>query len=81
MQFIGHGKQVPVQWEEVSVSPVLKGGKTVIPDSAIQSVKKNTVALKGSLRNWRFGIIRLILRCRTTCNTQSVSMVTIWFDL
>ncbi|KIM90858.1 hypothetical protein PILCRDRAFT_811348 [Piloderma croceum F 1598] len=40
---------VPVQWEEVSVSPVLKGGKTVIPDSAIQSVKKNTVALKGPL--------------------------------
>ena len=39
--------QVPVQWEEVSVTPVLKGGKTVIPDSAIQSVKKNTVALKG----------------------------------
>jgi isocitrate dehydrogenase (NAD+) len=42
---------VPVQWEEVSVSPVLKGGKTVIPDSAIQSVKKNTVALKGALRD------------------------------
>ena len=33
--------------EEVSVSPVLKGGKTVIPDAAIQSVRKNTVALKG----------------------------------
>jgi len=40
---------VPIQWDEVSVSPVLKGGKTVIPDSAIQSVKKNTVALKGPL--------------------------------
>ena len=39
---------MPVQWEEVSVSPVLKGGKTVIPDFAIQSVKKNTVALKGA---------------------------------
>jgi isocitrate dehydrogenase (NAD+) len=39
--------QVPIQWEEVSVTPVLKGGKTVIPDAAIQSVKKNTVALKG----------------------------------
>ena len=38
---------MPVQWEEVSVTPVLKGGKTVIPDLAIQSVKKNTVALKG----------------------------------
>jgi len=40
---------VPIQWEEVSVTPVLKGGKTVIPDAAIQSVKKNTVALKGPL--------------------------------
>ncbi|THV08493.1 hypothetical protein K435DRAFT_740621 [Dendrothele bispora CBS 962.96] len=40
---------VPIQWEEVSVTPVLKGGKTVIPDSAIQSVKRNTVALKGPL--------------------------------
>lgn len=39
--------QVPIQWEEVSVTPVLKGGKTVIPDTAIASVKKNTVALKG----------------------------------
>jgi hypothetical protein len=39
--------QVPIQWEEVSVTPILKGGKTVIPDTAIQSVKRNTVALKG----------------------------------
>lgn len=39
--------QVPIQWEEVSVTPVLKGGKTVIPEAAITSVKKNTVALKG----------------------------------
>ena len=38
---------MPINWEEVSVNPVLKGGKTVIPDTAIQSVKKNTVALKG----------------------------------
>ncbi|KAG5220698.1 NAD-dependent isocitrate dehydrogenase [Salix suchowensis] len=37
---------VPIQWEEVSVTPILKGGKTVIPDAAIQSVKRNTVALK-----------------------------------
>ena len=41
--------QVPLQWEEVSVTPVLKGGKTVIPDVAIQSVKRNAVALKGKL--------------------------------
>jgi len=41
--------KVPIQWEEVSVTPILKDGKTVIPDDAIQSVKKNTVALKGPL--------------------------------
>ncbi|KAI0304108.1 hypothetical protein BC826DRAFT_981571 [Russula brevipes] len=41
--------KVPIQWEEVSVTPVLKGGKTVIPDQAIQSVRKNTIALKGPL--------------------------------
>ena len=29
------------------MTPILKGGKTVIPDQAIQSVKRNTVALKG----------------------------------
>lgn len=47
-------KQVPIEWEEVSVTPVLKGGKTVIPDSAINSVRKNTVALKGvSIRSVR----------------------------
>ncbi|EIN10364.1 hypothetical protein PUNSTDRAFT_112224 [Punctularia strigosozonata HHB-11173 SS5] len=40
---------VPIEWEEVSVAPILKGGKTVIPDAAIQSVKRNTVALKGPL--------------------------------
>lgn len=42
--------QVPIEWEEVSVAPILKGGKTVIPDAAINSVKKNTVALKGACR-------------------------------
>ena len=36
-------------WEEVSVDPVLKDGKTVIPDEAIVSIKKNTDALKGQL--------------------------------
>ncbi|TEB35697.1 hypothetical protein FA13DRAFT_1728546 [Coprinellus micaceus] len=40
---------VPIQWEEVDVTPILKAGKTVIPDEAITSVKKNTVALKGPL--------------------------------
>ncbi len=40
--------QVPIQWEPVDVTPIQKGGKTVIPDAAINSVKKNTVALKGT---------------------------------
>jgi isocitrate dehydrogenase (NAD+) len=39
--------QVPIEWEEVSVTPILKGGRTVIPESAIASVRKNTIALKG----------------------------------
>ena len=38
-----------MEWEEVSVNPILKDGKTVIPDKAIHSIKKNTVALKGTL--------------------------------
>jgi isocitrate dehydrogenase (NAD+) len=29
------------------VAPILKDGKTVIPDDAIASIRKNTVALKG----------------------------------
>lgn len=41
--------KVPIIWEEVDVTPILKDGKTVIPDDAIRSVKKNTVALKGPL--------------------------------
>ncbi|KAL1405330.1 NAD-dependent isocitrate dehydrogenase [Vanrija albida] len=41
--------KAPIQWEEVDVTPILKDGKTVIPDDAIASVKKNTVALKGPL--------------------------------
>jgi len=46
---IYHAANVPIEWEEVSVTPILKGGKTVIPDAAIHSVRKNTVALKGPL--------------------------------
>jgi len=40
---------VPIQWEEVDVTPIFKDGKTAIPDDAITSIKKNTVALKGPL--------------------------------
>lgn len=41
--------KVPIEWEEVSVAPILKDGKTAIPDDAIFSIKKNTVALKGTV--------------------------------
>ncbi|KAF9437029.1 NAD-dependent isocitrate dehydrogenase [Entomortierella beljakovae] len=40
---------VPIEWEPVSVTPVVKNGKVAIPDDALHSVKKNTVALKGPL--------------------------------
>ncbi|KAK3713637.1 NAD-dependent isocitrate dehydrogenase [Vermiconidia calcicola] len=39
----------PIKWEPVDVTPTLKDGKTVIPDEAIDSVKRNYVALKGPL--------------------------------
>ncbi|KAL8800078.1 MAG: hypothetical protein Q9200_007359, partial [Gallowayella weberi] len=41
--------KAPIEWESVDVTPQLKDGKTVIPDKAIDSVKKNFVALKGPL--------------------------------
>ncbi|CAG8532245.1 2076_t:CDS:2 [Dentiscutata erythropus] len=41
--------EVPIEWEPVNVTPVIKKGKTVIPEEALISVKKNTVALKGPL--------------------------------
>jgi hypothetical protein len=31
------------------VTPILKNGKTAIPDAAIESIRKNKVALKGPL--------------------------------
>jgi len=40
---------VPIKWEPVDVTPQLKEGRTVIPDEAIESVRKNYVALKGPL--------------------------------
>jgi isocitrate dehydrogenase (NAD+) len=33
----------------VDVTPELKNGKTVIPEKAIESVRKNLIALKGPL--------------------------------
>lgn len=39
----------PIDWEPVDVTPILKDGRTAIPDEAIESVKRNLVALKGPL--------------------------------
>jgi isocitrate dehydrogenase (NAD+) len=41
--------KVPIDWEPVDVTPQLINGKTTIPSSAIESVNKNKVALKGPL--------------------------------
>ncbi|KAK5256432.1 NAD-dependent isocitrate dehydrogenase, partial [Cryomyces antarcticus] len=41
--------KAPIKWEPVDVTPILKDGRTAIPDDAIQSVRKNLVALKGPL--------------------------------
>ncbi|KAM0751913.1 hypothetical protein T439DRAFT_313273 [Meredithblackwellia eburnea MCA 4105] len=41
--------KVPIVWEEVSVAPILVDGVSTIPQDAIDSIKKNTVALKGPL--------------------------------
>ncbi|MCJ1239674.1 NAD-dependent isocitrate dehydrogenase [Varicellaria rhodocarpa] len=41
--------KAPIEWESVDVTPILKDGKTVIPDKAIESVERNYVALKGPL--------------------------------
>lgn len=40
---------VPVEWESVDVTPVWRDGRTSIPDEAINSVRRNLVALKGPL--------------------------------
>ena len=41
--------QTPITWEPINVDPILKDGKTAIPDAAIESIKRNKIALKGPL--------------------------------
>lgn len=41
--------EVPIEWEPIDVTPVLVEGKTSIPQPAIDSIKRNLVALKGPL--------------------------------
>ena len=42
-------EKVPIEWEDVDVTPFLKNGVTTIPDEALHSVNRNKVALKGPL--------------------------------
>ncbi|KAK2011785.1 Isocitrate/Isopropylmalate dehydrogenase-like protein, partial [Colletotrichum eremochloae] len=41
--------KAPITWEPVDVTPILKDGKTAIPDAAIESIQRNKIALKGLL--------------------------------
>ncbi|CAG9944378.1 unnamed protein product [Clonostachys rosea f. rosea IK726] len=41
--------KTPITWESVDVTPILKDGKTAIPDAAIENINKNKIALKGPL--------------------------------
>ena len=51
MQEIYRACDVPIKWEEADVTPTINSvGKQVIPEATIESVKRNTVALKGALR-------------------------------
>ncbi|CAO1634657.1 unnamed protein product [Sympodiomycopsis kandeliae] len=40
---------VPIKWEEVDVTPEIRDGRSRIPLVAEESIKKNTLALKGPL--------------------------------
>ena len=53
---------------------MLKGGKTVIPDQAIQSVRKNTVALKGGTSFFLSFLPLIFFSSRTARYTQYVSL-------
>ncbi|GMG56153.1 unnamed protein product [Ambrosiozyma monospora] len=41
--------KVPIDWEPVDVTPSLINGKTTLPQPAVDSINKNTIALKGPL--------------------------------
>lgn len=59
----------PIAWEPCDVTPILKDGKTAIPDAAIQNIEKNKVALKGPLATpIGAGHVSLNLTLRRTFN-------------
>ena len=40
---------MPIVWEDVKVHPVFRDGRYTIPQESIDSISKNTIALKGPL--------------------------------
>ena len=58
---IFEANNVPIVWEDVDVTPFLKNGVTTIPDSALHSVNKNKVALKGTSLPHRAPLIHFLL--------------------
>ncbi|KTW25990.1 hypothetical protein T552_03264 [Pneumocystis carinii B80] len=49
VQKIFEAAQAPIKWEPVDVTPVFVNGKMTIPEATIESIHRNTVALKGPL--------------------------------
>ena len=49
VQEIFAAARVPIKWEPVDVTPVFVDGKVTIPAPAIESIRRNCVALKGPL--------------------------------
>lgn len=41
--------QAPIDWEEVTVTPVLINGRSTIPEKARKSIHTNKISLKGPL--------------------------------
>ncbi|KAL7965850.1 hypothetical protein HDV63DRAFT_413626 [Trichoderma sp. SZMC 28014] len=41
--------KTPIAWEPIDVNPIIKDGRTAIPDAAIENINKNKIALKGPL--------------------------------
>ena len=65
---------VPIKWEEADVTPSINHeGKQVIPEETVQSVRRNTVALKGPLATpVGKGHVSLNLTLRRTFNLLSL---------
>lgn len=40
---------MPIVWEEVDVTPTIVDGKSQIPKDSLESIRRNTLALKGPL--------------------------------